>query len=203
MISLGVIFWIMVIFFGLIGYMRGWQKEVIALSGLVGATAALQQFGYQMVSLLGAVIPEPATQEQIVSIRRQQFWIQAIFLLVIAFFSYQVVARVAESVAGGRFGERLRAGLERRIVGMIVGAVNGYLLIGGLWSLLEYSPTPEGYVQLLPGVTYSFAGTLITRPELGTAAATVSQFLPLGIFSPTIWLIFFFVTFFIVIVALI
>lgn len=203
MISLGVIFWILVIFFGLIGYMRGWQKEVIALSGLVGATAALQQFGYQMVSLLGAVIPEAATQEQILSIRRQQFWIQAVFLIVIAFFSYQVVSRVAESVSGGRFGERLRAGLERRIVGMIVGALNGYLLIGGLWALLEYSPSPEGYIQLLPGVAYPFAGTLIGRPEIGTTAYALSQYLPLGIFNPTIWLVFFFVTFFVVIIALV
>lgn len=203
MISLGVIFWIMVIFFALIGYMRGWQKEVIALSGLVGATAALQQFGYAMVSLLGAVIPDAATEEQILAIRRQQFWIQAIVLIVVAFFSYQVVSRVAESISGGRFGERLRAGLERRIVGTIVGAINGYLLIGGLWSLLEYSPSPDGYIQLVPGVAYPFVGNLIARPEIGTAAYTVSQFLPLGVFSPTIWLIFFFVTFFIVIIALV
>ena len=42
MISRAIIFWIMVVFFSLIGYLRGWQKEAIALSGLIASVAVLQ-----------------------------------------------------------------------------------------------------------------------------------------------------------------
>ena len=47
------------------------------------------------------------------ALRRQEIWIQAIFHVTIAFFSYQVVARLAEQAGGGRLGESLRADLEK------------------------------------------------------------------------------------------
>jgi hypothetical protein len=86
---------------------------------------------------------------------------------------------------------------------MFAGAVNGYLVIGGLWSFLEYLPVPGGYEQLLPGNQYSFDPNLILRPAIDTFALAFTEFLPLGMFNPTIWLILFFVTFFVVIVALV
>jgi uncharacterized membrane protein required for colicin V production len=63
MISLIVFFWFMVGFFALIGYFRGWQKEVIALAGLVASIAALQQFGFQIANSW----PRPLTGLQMVS----------------------------------------------------------------------------------------------------------------------------------------
>jgi len=201
MISLQFVFWSMVLFFALIGYMRGWQKEVIALSGLVGAITALQQFGFDLVSIFGATIDDQTTIEQAIAIRRQQFWIQAGFYIIIAFFSYQVVARLADQVSGGRFGERLRSGLEKRIIGMLIGAVNGYLVIGSLWAFLEYQPGVDKYVQLAQG--YPFSETIIAQPLLETSALAMTKYLPLGILSPTVWLVLFFITFFIVIIALV
>lgn len=203
MINLFLLFWMLVLLFAVIGYMRGWQKEVIAMSGLVGAVAVLMQFGFAMVSLFGIVPVEGMTPEQLQEIRSRQILIQGTFFALIAFFSYQVVASLAVSVAGGRFGERIRAGLERRIIGMLVGAINGYLVVGGLWSLLEYVPIPDGYEQLPIGVPYPFDPNIIVRPAADTIALTFTEFLPLGIMSPTLWLILFFVTFFIVIIALI
>ncbi|KPK06882.1 MAG: hypothetical protein AMJ56_13995 [Anaerolineae bacterium SG8_19] len=203
MINLFLLFWMLVVLFTVIGYMRGWQKEVIAMSGLVGAVAALMQFGYEMVSLFGVVPADVMTPEQLQDVRGRQILIQGIFFAIVAFFSYQVVASLAVSVAGGRFGERIRAGLERRIIGMLVGAINGYLVVGGLWSLLEYVPIPDGYEHLPVGVPYPFDPNIILRPAADTLAFGFTEWLPLGIMSPTLWLILFFVTFFIVIVALI
>jgi uncharacterized membrane protein required for colicin V production len=193
-------FWFLVVFFALIGYMRGWQREVIALSGLIASLAALAQFGDSITRLVGALTgaaQDPAT------FPRQQFWIQAIFHSVIAFFSYQVVARLADQATGGRLGERLRSGLERRFLGAIIGAVNGYLLIGSLWGFLEYQVTDTGYTQLPPGVPYPFDTSIIIRPAAEASAAALAEYLPMGLFSPTMWLILFFLSFFIVIVALI
>ena len=203
MINLFFLFLMLILLFAVIGYMRGWQKEVIAMSGLVGAIAALMQFGYDMVSLFGAVPAEGMTPEQLQDVQKTQILIQGVFFAFIAFFSYQVVASLAVSVAGGRLGERIRAGLERRIIGMFVGGVNGYLMVGGLWSLIEYVPIPDGYEHLPLGVPYPFDPNVIVRPAVDTIAMVFTEFLPLGIMSPTLWLMLFFVTFFIVIVALI
>lgn len=201
MVSLQFVFWFMVVFFALIGYMRGWQREVIALTGLIASIAALIQFGDSITRLVGALTGADATDP--LAIRRQQFWIQAILHSLIAFFSYQVVARIADQATGGRLGERLRGGLEKRILGALIGAFNGYLVIGTLWGFLEYQLTPGGYVQLGPGEPYPFEPGIIMRPDMAAAAASLTEYLPMGLFSPTVWLILFFASFFIVIVALI
>ena len=203
MINLFLVFSMSLVLFAMIGYMRGWQKEVIALSGLVGAIAVLQQFGYDVVSFLGMVPIEGSGLEEQADIRQQQIYVQSLFFIIIVFFSYQVVTRLAVSAAGGRLGDRLRSGFESKIIGMFVGTLNGYMVIGGLWSFLEYIPIPAGYEHLLPGVEYPFDPTVIMRPAINTFALTFTEWLPLGIFSPTVWLILFFVTFFIVIVALV
>jgi uncharacterized membrane protein required for colicin V production len=204
MISLAIIFWIMVVFFSLIGYLRGWQKEAIALSGLIASVAVLQQFGYELVNLIGAatVSPDNLLADPNYQLK-QQFWIQAVFHATTAFFSYQVVAKLADNVTGGRLGERLRANLEKRIIGGLLGLVNGYLLMGGLWSFLEYQITPNGYVPLQPGVAYVFDATVVSRPLIESSAMQLVAYLPMGVFTPTIWLLLFFIAFFVVIIALI
>lgn len=204
MVSLHFVFWFMVIFFTMIGYLRGWQREVIALSGLVASIAALSQFGDSITGLVGGLTgtiqPDPADP---FAFQRQQFWVQAIFHSIIAFFSYQVVARLADQATGGRLGERLRSGLERRVVGAMIGAINGYLAIGGIWGFLEYQITSAGYVQLPPGQPYPFDPSIILRPDAAASASALASSLPMGLLSPNVWLILFFVSFFIVIVALI
>jgi uncharacterized membrane protein required for colicin V production len=201
-ISLQFLFLFMIVFFALIGYLRGWQREVIALSGLIAAIAALIQFGDSITRLVGA-LTGGANVIDPYAIRRQQFWIQAVFITIIGFFSYQVVARLADQAMGGRLGERLRGGLEKRILGALIGTINGYLLIGSLWGFLEYQITSLGYVQLPPGEPYPFDPSVIVRPVADASAAAIANILPMGMFSPTIWLLFFFISFFVVIIALI
>lgn len=204
MISISLFFWFMVAFFALIGYLRGWQREVIAFSGLVASIALLSQFGDDLARLVGAFVAVGDTEiDPQRAILRQRFWIQALFHALVAFFSYQVVARIANQATGGRLSERLRANLEKQVLGALIGALNGYLFIGGLWGFLEYRLTDGGYMQLGPNEMYPFGADLIARPLGDAAAATLAAFLPQGIFSPTIWLILFFVSFFFVLVALI
>jgi len=197
MISIEIFFWFMIFFFAMIGYLRGWQKEVIALTGLVASIAALQQFGYEIVLIITNIFRLDTTSEAWL---RQQFWIQAIFHLMIAFFSFQVVARLAETAAGGRLGARLRATLEKGIIGAFIGAINGYLVIGTLWGFLEYQLTQNGYVRLgLEQTRYVFDSQYILRP----LDSVIAGWLPMAMFSPTIWLLLFFIAFFVVIIALI
>jgi uncharacterized membrane protein required for colicin V production len=195
----------MILFFAMIGYLRGWQKEVIALTGLVASIAFLSTFGASFINRFPSAIPDVALgPEGVAQAGKTRFMIQALFHCSLAFFSYQVVTRLADQVSGGRIGERVRANLERRIVGALIGAVNGYLLVGGLWSFLEYEITPVGYVQLPLGIAYAF-DPLVIRPIADSVAMRVAtDMLPLAAgFSPTLWLIFFFIAFFVVIIALI
>jgi len=203
MISLQYIFLFMIVFFALIGYLRGWQREVIALSGLIASIAALIQFGETLIRLVTALTGATQAINNPNALRQQEIWIQVIFHVTIAFFSYQVVARLAEQATSGRLGERLRGDLEKRILGMFIGAINGYLLIGSLWGFVEYQITANGYVKLAPEIGYPFDPNVIVRPVADASAAMITDFLPMGIFNPTVWLLLFFVSFFIVIIALI
>jgi len=198
MISIVVFFWFMVLFFALIGYFRGWQKEVIALAGLVASIAALQQFGHPIANILADAFNWPTEGDPW---RQQQFWVQTTFHLIITFFSYQVVARLADTAAGGKLGARLRVTLEKGIIGAMFGALNGYLVVGTLWSFLEYQMTAEGYQRLSEGTRYVFDDFIVRTPEV--MSMTLVEYLPMGLFTPTIWLIFFFLVFFVVIIALI
>lgn len=216
MVSLSFLFWFMVIFFALIGYLRGWQREVIALTGLIASIAALSQFGDDLSRLISAFVGTAGGD--ILAARRQEFWIQAVFHALIAFFSYQVVAKLAEQAMGGGLTERLRADLEKRILGALIGAINGYLFIGALWGFLEYRIDSVGYVRLPANECYPFESTVVVRPvpdcfpvdsgiifdqAVNPTARGLADLLPQGVLSPTIWLILFFLSFFVVIIALI
>jgi hypothetical protein len=204
MISLQIFFWLMVLFFAVVGYMRGWQREVIALSGLVASIATLHHFADNLVSLAGAVPPtDPLVPFDVMAMRRTQFWVQAVFHGFIAFSSYQIVGRLADQFLASRFGERLRSGLEKRIIGSLIGAVNGYLFIGGLWSFLEYQITANGYTQLPLGEQYAFNTSVVLRPLTDSAAMQLAGFLPMGVLSQELWLVVFIVSFIVLIVAII
>jgi uncharacterized membrane protein required for colicin V production len=173
MLSLGTLFWLMILFFGIIGSLRGWTREVIATSGLILSLFAINQFGNLFLGLAptgGAVSPE-----------RQRFYYLAILHLIIAFFSYQ-----GPAFAGTRFGERLRVrdNFQDKLLGLIVGALNGYLIVGSLWSFLEYRVQADGsWIQLAIGEFYPFEPTILVRPDLVEFGSLMGR-LPLPLLSP-------------------
>lgn len=203
MISIQLAFYMLVIFFALIGSLRGWQREVLACTGLIGAIAALNQFGYAFVSTFVNATPmlwgtDPNAAEQ------AMITVQAIFLCTIAFFAYQVVARLADVATGGRLGDKVRHGFQKRFMGSLLGALNGYLLVGGLWSFLEYVMVPTGGYELRPlGQPYPFDPTVLMRPVVTDTSFMMTDYLPLGLIGPNMWLLCFFIAFFVVIIALI
>lgn len=180
MIGLETLFWLMVGFFALIGALRGWTREVIATSGLVLSLFTLNQFGPFLVALLGATVdpfmPDPD------ALRRRQYYILIAVHLGITFFSYQ-----GPAFAGSRLAERLRVRdrFQDKVTGAIVGAVNGYLIVGTLWAFLEYQIGPGGYASLPPGLNYPFDVAKLLRPGLGgVPASTLVDNLPLPFLAP-------------------
>ena len=173
MLSLGTLFWLMVLFFAIIGSLRGWTREVIATSGLILSLFAINQFGNLILGFVptgGTIPPE-----------RQRFYYLAILHLVIAFFSYQ-----GPAFAGARLGDRLRVrdNFQDKLLGLIVGALNGYLIIGPLWSFLEYRVQPDGtWIKLLNGEVYPFDPNILVRPDFVQFESLVSR-LPLPLLAP-------------------
>jgi uncharacterized membrane protein required for colicin V production len=203
MLDLAVVYFFLLALFAVVGFLRGWQREVIAAAGLVASIAALSQFGHVVVELLTdipAVGTDPVSNPEPF---RRMFWVQFGFHSFIAFVSYQMVSRLADLALRGRLGERLRTGLESKIIGTLFGLLNGYLYIGALWGFLEYALNQgtSGYWRLNEGFQYAFTD-VITRPVIDSLAWNVAGTLP-QIFSPTAWLVGFFIVFFFVIIALI
>lgn len=198
MIGLNTVFWLMVGFFALIGALRGWTKEVIATSGLILSLFALNQFGPLLVSLLGATVdvnfPDPD------ALRRRQFYILAIIHLLFTFFSYQ-----GPVFAGARINDRLRVrdSFQDKVMGAIVGAINGYLIVGTLWSFLEYQVVSGTYTPLPPGVNYPFTLAQMIRPGLNQIpASSLVNNLPLPFLAPYLPILLVLVFLFVIVVMI-
>ncbi|HQF71872.1 MAG TPA: CvpA family protein [Promineifilum sp.] len=157
MLSLNAAFWIMVLLFALVGAMRGWTKEIVVTSALILALFTLNQFFPTVFGFIGWDNNIVQTPE----IRRWQFFILSSFVLILAFFGYQ-----GPSLARSR-AERLarRDNLQDKLLGFLVGALNGWLIVGSIWSFLEYRAiSASNWVRFTPDVAYPFNTVNVIRP---------------------------------------
>ena len=196
MISLGTWFWLMVAFFALMGMMRGWTREIIVTSALILSLFFLNQFGAQLVSLMGSVNDPAVLVADPNAARRRQFYVLTIAHLFFTFWGYQ-----GPTLAGSRLGDRLRVrdSLQDKVLGAIVGAVNGYLIIGTIWAFLEYSATGAGQWQLL-NANYPFDPAVLIRP--GPEMLALIEKLPLPALSPYLTFLVVIVFLFVIIVMI-
>ncbi len=133
MIQLSVIMWTFSMFFAFIGFQRGWNKEIIATSGIILALFALHQFDtFLREILLGNLSAE------------QRFLLQTLFFVIVIYFAYQTRA-----VIGGRGGDG-RDSLQESVLGGIIGFVNGYLVWGSIWYFLDINGYPAGLNVIPP-----------------------------------------------------
>jgi hypothetical protein len=157
MMQLSAFLWTMALVFGYIGFSRGWNKEVIALSGIILGLFALYQFDDLLRgTLLANVSPE------------QVFLVQTVIFGIIVFFAYQTRALIGSDAARAR-GEGGRDQLQTNILGAVVGFINGYLIWGTIWYFMEINNYP-----LAP---------YITRPAPGSPSAVTATQLPLYVLA--------------------
>jgi len=125
-VSLTFVFWMNVVLFSVIGAMRGWAKELlVSFSVILSLTFITLLQNY--VPYIRDILPKDGTS---------MFWIRASLLLLLVFFGYQTsnIPRFA-----GKFTrERLQDGL----LGIFLGAINGYLIAGSLWFFLNEAKYP-------------------------------------------------------------
>ncbi len=176
MISLDAGFWVLVVIFGLVGMMRGWTKEVVATAGLVLSLFAQFWFGHVLVGVFGG--GEASGVLNSAAAIKSQFLVRSLAHVTFAFFAYQGPA-LARQFSGGRFGDRARNRIQESSLGLIVGLINGYLIVGTVWGFLEYQIVDRSALALAPGIAYPFPAEVLTRPLVGTPAFELISKLPL------------------------
>lgn len=132
MIYLEAIFWLFVIFFAVIGMIRGWAKELLVTFAVILALfimAVLQQFvPFIREAVLNANKGDP----------QPVFWFRTLLLMILVFFGYQG-PNIAKLVGSMKFA---REKLQDSLLGLFLGAINGYLIIGTLWYFLDQARYP-------------------------------------------------------------
>ncbi len=122
MVYLNFVFWCFVILFAVIGAMRGWAKEM-----MVTASAILALFLITILETyvkgLSSSFAEPGSTAQ--------FWMRTAIILALTFFGYQTPN--LPRVGGQRFA---RERFQDSLLGIFLGALNGYLIVGSIWYFL-------------------------------------------------------------------
>ena len=129
MVSLIFMFWMFIMLFGVIGAMRGWAKELLVTFSCILALA----FNYLLIRYVPVISTLPANGEPL-------FWLRGLIVVVLVFFGYQTVTlpRFATKAA--------REKLQDSLLGFVIGAINGYLVVGTLWFYLHEAGYPGSYI---------------------------------------------------------
>jgi lysylphosphatidylglycerol synthetase-like protein (DUF2156 family) len=123
MVYLNFIFFCFVILFAIIGAMRGWAKEM-----MVTASAVLALF---IITVLETYV-KGLTQSFAVQGSTAQFWMRVAIVILLTFFGYQTPN--LPRLGGDRFA---RERLQDSLLGIFLGALNGYLIVGSIWYFLS------------------------------------------------------------------
>jgi hypothetical protein len=149
MISLISLVWVIALFNALLGFQRGWYREIVITAAVVVSSYVVFQFD----PILRGVILSRFSREQVFIV---QF---ALFLALLFFTTSQRIGAQ----------DRRREGLGAGVIGMVMGAINGYLIGGTIWYFLDINEYPFS--------------TILSAPQLGSPSANAISSLPLVIFS--------------------
>jgi Colicin V production protein len=126
MMSVVYLFWMFVILFAIIGWIRGWAKELLVAFSVILALG--------LNHIIRRYIPmAQSLAETDVSL----FWIRALILLVLVYFGYQTVVSIPHLAS-----KAVRERLQDTLFGGIMGAVNGYLVAGTILFYMHVADYP-------------------------------------------------------------
>jgi len=145
MMSIIYVFWMYVFLFAIIGWMRGWAKELLVAFSVI-LSLALNHVIRRYIPL-AANLPETDAS---------LFWMRTIILVVLVYFGYQTVVSIPHLAAKSRTEK-----LQDTLFGAFIGGINGYLVAG---SILYYVHIAD----------YSFQNVII-KPTDPTLLQQVNQ----------------------------
>jgi len=149
MVPLDTCLFAFILIFGMMGALRGWSREILVLFSVVLALAMRLIFT-EYVPIARDFFNRPA---------EEQFYIYSGLIILMAVGGY-----AGPAVSGRLARAGARETLQDVMLGFIIGAVNGFLIIGSIWYFLD-------------GAGYELMG--ITAPAADSmAAALASTYLP-------------------------
>lgn len=131
MLSLTFVFWMCVILFALIGAMRGWARELLVTFAVI-----LAMFSATVISAYVPFIRDSLDATG-------KFWFQFGLLGILVFFGYQT-PNIPKIASSGRF---VREHFQDMLLGLFLGALNGYLIFGTIWFYLDSAGYPFSYIS--------------------------------------------------------
>ncbi len=144
MLSLSLVFWIFVTLFALIGAMRGWAKELRVTFSMILVLFIIQLIA-QYLPWASSNGPNTVTP----------FYLWLVLVVIFAFAGYHIPDNVQPKNSSK---------LQDYLLGCIIGACNGYLLVGTIWFYLDTAGYPF-HEHMLP-------------PKAGTTALKLIVWLP-------------------------
>jgi uncharacterized membrane protein required for colicin V production len=133
MVSLVVLFGILILLFAIIGATRGWAKELLVTSSIILALFIIQILETNIRPYYTALVMQPPAT---------QFMIRGLLVCLLAFFGYQTPHLRALQP------KLVRERLQDVLLGILMGALNGYLLFGSLWYYLHDLGYPTDLIQM-------------------------------------------------------
>jgi len=151
MMSLTVVFYMYVILFGIIGGMRGWAKEILVSFSIVLALAFISLIEHY-VPFIRDVLPHQSPT---------LFWLRTVIIILLVVFGYQSpnLSRIAPKMT--------REKLEHVLLGILFGAINGYLVVGSIWLYMHEANYPFSIITAPDGKT-----------DIGKMALAMLQYMP-------------------------
>ncbi len=146
MIQFSALMWAAAIFFGIIGFLRGWNKELVATAGMLLTTFAIFQFDSFLRGTVFLIMP-----------RDQVFLLEATVFLIVVYLVYQ-----AKDIGGAE--ARNRDNWQAGFLGALAGGFNGYLIIGTLWYFMDINEYPITQFVVAPAPGSPSAQALWTIP---------------------------------------
>ncbi len=123
MVPLDSVFVGFILIFGLMGALRGWAKELLVTFSIIVALSARLIFTQNVPFVRELIVGRPDIQ---------QFYIYTVMVIGMAIAGYAgpvVSARLA--------GASAREQIEDILLGFVLGALNGYLIVGSIWYFLH------------------------------------------------------------------
>jgi len=170
MIQLSSLMWTAAIFFAIIGFMRGWNRELISTAGIVLALFTVFQFDSLFRGLFFSSLP-----------RDQVFLIEGGFFIIVVFIIYQ--AREFDFTGRGQRSDD--ESWQEGLLGGMVGFINGYLITGSLWYLLDINEYPLTQFVTAPSVTSPSAQSINWIPIVlvGGGTSGTGDLLAVGVIA--------------------
>jgi hypothetical protein len=126
MMSIVYVFWMYVFLLAIVGAMRGWAKELLVSFSVI--LALTTNHVLQKYIPIVKNLPKDGTS---------LFWVRVLILLTLVYFGYQTVVSVQ------RFASRAaRERLQDTLFGIIMGAINGYLIAGTILYYMHQAGYP-------------------------------------------------------------